>query len=72
MAGLYYEEFFVGQEFDHALSRTVTEYDNTMFSLMTMNPQPLDIDAHSAETTEWGQRQRFSIAKAPTGVLRWQ
>lgn len=56
MAGLYFEEFSVGQEFHHALSRTVTEMDNTMFSLMTMNPQPLHIDAHFAETTEWGQR----------------
>jgi len=56
MAGLYFEEFFVGQEFSHALSRTVTEYDNTMFSLMTMNPQPLHLDAHFAEGTEWGQR----------------
>ena len=56
MAGLYYEEFSVGQEFAHALSRTVTEMDNTMFSLMTMNPQPLHIDAHFAATTEWGQR----------------
>ena len=56
MAGLYFEEFFVGQEFSHALSRTVTEHDNTMFSLMTMNPQPLHLDAHFAEGTEWGQR----------------
>jgi len=56
MAGLFYEEFSVGQEFEHALSRTVTEMDNTMFSLMTMNPQPLHIDAHFAATTEWGQR----------------
>ena len=56
MAGLYYEEFSVGQEFEHALSRTVTEMDNTMFSLMTMNPQPLHIDAHFAAGTEWGQR----------------
>ena len=56
MAGLYFEEFFVGQEFNHALSRTVTEHDNTMFSLMTMNPQPLHLDAHFAEGTEWGQR----------------
>jgi acyl dehydratase len=56
MAGLYFEEFHVGQEFDHALTRTVTEHDNTMFSLMTMNPQPLHLDAHFAEGTEWGQR----------------
>ena len=56
MAGLYFEEFFVGQEFIHPLSRTVTEHDNTTFSLMTMNPQPLHIDAHFSEGTEWGQR----------------
>jgi acyl dehydratase len=56
MAGLYFEEFHVGQEFKHALTRTVTEHDNTMFSLMTMNPQPLHLDAHFSAGTEWGQR----------------
>jgi len=56
MAGLYFEEFHIGQEFRHALTRTVTEHDNTMFSLMTMNPQPLHLDAHFSEGTEWGQR----------------
>ena len=40
MAGLHFEEFFEGQEFIHDWSRTVTEMDNTMFSLLTMNPQP--------------------------------
>ena len=56
MAGLYFEEFEVGREFHHEFSRTVTEMDNTMFSLLTMNPQPLHIDAHFSETTEFGQR----------------
>lgn len=56
MAGMYFEEFEVGQEFRHALTRTVTEMDNTMFSLLTLNPQPLHIDAHFAEKTEFGQR----------------
>jgi acyl dehydratase len=56
MAGLYYEEFSVDQEFIHPWSRTVTEMDNTLFSLLTMNPQPLHIDAHFAAATEWGQR----------------
>jgi len=56
MAGLFYEDFEVGHVFEHALSRTVTEMDNTMFSLLTMNPQPLHIDAHFAAGTEWGQR----------------
>ena len=61
MAGLYFEEFVVGREFHHELSRTVTEMDNTMFSLLTMNPQPLHIDAHFAEKTEFGQRLFNSI-----------
>ena len=56
MAGLFYEQFEVDRVFEHALSRTVTEMDNTMFSLLTMNPQPLHIDAHFAASTEWGQR----------------
>jgi acyl dehydratase len=56
MAGLYYEDFEVGQEFKHALTRTVTEMDNTMFSLLTLNPQPLHIDAHFSAQTEFGQR----------------
>lgn len=56
MAGLHYEEFSVDQEFVHPWSRTVTEMDNTLFSLLTMNPQPLHIDAHFSAQTEWGQR----------------
>lgn len=55
MAGLHYEDFVIGQVFEHELSRTVTEADNMMFSLMTMNPQPLHIDAHFAAGTEWGK-----------------
>ena len=61
MAGLYFEEFEVGREFHHEFSRTVTEMDNTMFSLLTMNPQPLHIDAHFSENTEFGQRLFNSI-----------
>lgn len=53
--GLYYEEFEPGQTFDHAFSRTVTEYDNVSFSLLTMNPQPLHIDFDYASKSEWGQ-----------------
>ena len=56
MAGLWFEQFHEGQEFVHDWTRTVTEMDNTMFSLLTMNPQPLHIDAHFAEKTEFGQR----------------
>lgn len=55
MAGLYFEDFTVDRHFRHSLTRTVNEADNTMFSLMTMNPQPLHIDAHFAAGTEWGK-----------------
>lgn len=56
MPGLYYEDFEAEQTFRHALRRTVTEMDNTMFSLLTLNPQPLHIDAHFAASSEFGQR----------------
>ena len=56
MTGLYFEEFEVGQIFEHAIRRTVTEMDNTLFSALTHNPQPLHIDRHYCETrTEFGQ-----------------
>jgi acyl dehydratase len=55
MRGLYFEEFSVGMTFDHALTRTVTEWDNVQFSTMTMNPQPLHVDAHFAAATEFGR-----------------
>lgn len=55
MAGLYFEAFKKGMTFEHAITRTVTEMDNMMFSMMTMNPQPLHIDAHYAANTEFGR-----------------
>ena len=53
MAGLYYEQFEVGQRFDHEWTRTVTEMDNVLFSSLTMNVQPLHIDAHFSAGTEF-------------------
>ena len=61
MPGLYFEDFHEGQTFDHALSRTVTEMDNVLFSTLTLNPQPLHIDEEFARTTEFGQRIVNSI-----------
>jgi acyl dehydratase len=55
MPGLYYEQFTVGMVFDHPWTRTITETDNVLFSTMTMNPQPLHLDAHFAATTEFGR-----------------
>ena len=56
MAGLYFEQFEIGHVFHHAVTRTVTETDNTLFSVMTLNMQPLHLDAHFSEKTEFGQR----------------
>jgi acyl dehydratase len=56
MAGLYFEEFRVGQRFQHPIRRTVTEADNVFFTAMTHNPAPLHLDAEYAKTTEFGQR----------------
>ena len=55
MAGLYFEEFEVGQLFKHSMTRTVTEMDNVLFSTLTMNPQPLHLDKEFASKTEFGQ-----------------
>ena len=57
MTGLYFEEFQVGQVFDHALKRTVTEADNVFFSALTHNPAALHLDEeYCRNETEFGQR----------------
>ena len=57
MAGLYYEEFSVGQVFEHSIRRTITEADNVMFTAMTHNPAFLHLDEeYCREHTEFGQR----------------
>lgn len=57
MAGLYFEEFHLGQVFDHSLRRTITEADNVFFSALTHNPAPLHLDEEYCRTeTEYGQR----------------
>ena len=57
MAGLYFEEFFVGQTFQHAIRRTVSEMDNVMFSALTHNPAALHLDEEYCKNhTEYGQR----------------
>jgi acyl dehydratase len=56
MAGYYFEQFEQGAVFEHPIRRTVTEMDNTLFSCLTHNPQPLHIDRHFCATeTEFGQ-----------------
>ena len=54
--GIFYEDFVVGALTEHRLTKTVTQMDNMLFSNMTLNPQPLHIDAHfCAAETEWGR-----------------
>ena len=55
MPGLYFEEFSVGQKFDHPIRRTITEADNVWFSALTHNPAPLHIDAEYCKQTEFGR-----------------
>lgn len=55
MAGLYFEQFSVGQHFCHEVRRTVTETDNVLFSAMTHNPAAIHLDAEYAKTTEFGR-----------------
>ena len=54
--GRYFEEFTVGETIKHWPGRTLKEFDDTWFSLMTMNQHPLHIDEHYARTTQHGQR----------------
>jgi acyl dehydratase len=55
VAGLYFEEFEVGQRFEHLVRRTVTETDNLLFSALTMNPAALHLDAEYAKRTPYGE-----------------
>ena len=55
MAGLFYEQFESGQVFHHAVTRTVTETDNLLLTTLSMNPQPLHLDAEFAAKTEFGR-----------------
>ena len=48
--GRFFEEFEVGAIYKHWPGKTVTEYDDHLFCLLTMNHHPLHLDAHYAET----------------------
>lgn len=61
MAGLYYEEFEIGQRFEHDVHRTVTETDNLMFCALTHNPAAIHLDVEYARKTEFGRRLVNSI-----------
>jgi acyl dehydratase len=56
MSGKWFEELVPGLVVQHAVRRTVTEADNVLFSTLTMNTQPLHLDAEFSAGTEYGER----------------
>lgn len=56
MPGVWFDEMYVGQEFDHPIRRTVTETDNVLFTAMTHNPALLHLDEEYMKGTEFGAR----------------
>ncbi|KOS56553.1 MaoC family dehydratase [Rhodococcus rhodochrous] len=56
MSGLYFEELEPGLVIKHAVTRTVTETDNLLFTTLTLNVQPLHLDAEFAKHSMYGER----------------
>jgi itaconyl-CoA hydratase len=54
-SGRVYEDFEVGDVYQHPLGRTVTQTDNIWFTLLTVNPNPIHFDAHYAAQTPFGR-----------------
>ncbi len=55
MSGRSYEDFEVGSVIVHGLGRTISETDNTWFTLLTVNSNPIHFNAHYAAQTEFGR-----------------
>jgi itaconyl-CoA hydratase len=55
LAGRYFEDFEVGATYHHRPGRTLSEADNTWFTLLTMNTHPIHFDAEYAKRTEFGK-----------------
>lgn len=53
--GRYFEEFVAGDVYEHRPGRTLTQADNTWFTLLTMNTHPLHFDEEYAKATEFGR-----------------
>jgi len=68
MTGRYYEEFEVGETIEHDRTRTISEADNQRFCDLTMNQQPLHLDAEFAEETQFGERIVNGLLTMSLGV----
>lgn len=53
--GRYFEDFEVGDRYIHPGGRTITQTDNTWFTLLTNNTHPVHFDLNYAEKTEFGK-----------------
>ena len=53
--GRYFEDFAVGHIYEHRPGRTITESDNTWFTLLTMNQHPIHFDKEYARHSEFGR-----------------
>jgi itaconyl-CoA hydratase len=53
--GRYFEEFQIGDVYEHRPGRTITETDNIWFTLLTMNTHPMHFDKEYAKESEFGQ-----------------
>ena len=53
--GRYYEDFQVGDIYEHRPGRTITQTDNTWFTLLTMNTHPMHFDEEYAKHSEFGR-----------------
>ncbi|MEY2625248.1 MAG: hypothetical protein RL412_1023 [Pseudomonadota bacterium] len=53
--GRYYEDFVVGDTYEHRPGRTISETDNTWFTLLTMNTHPLHFDVEYGKASEFGR-----------------
>ena len=53
--GRYFEDFQIGDVYEHRPGRTISETDNTWFTLLTMNTHPLHFDAEYAAKSEFGR-----------------
>ncbi len=54
-SGRFFDDFRVGDVYEHPLGRTVTTADNVWFTCLTMNPNPIHLDAAYAARTEFGR-----------------
>ncbi len=53
--GRYYEDFNIGDVYEHRPGRTITQADNIWFTLLTMNTHPMHFDEEYAKASEFGQ-----------------